>query len=722
MAVAAPLFKTLSYLVPEELMDRAQVGTRLEVPLGRRRAVGFLLELARGSGEGLKPVAAVLDEEPLVPPALIPLFRRAAAYYRHPIGQVIATALPAGLSGRGDVPPVLQRTLYTATDCDDQPRGARQQEILAFIRGEDEVDHDRLRDLFPNPGPQLKRLLEAGFITARTEEKLRDPFLSWPVQPDTPPEPTAEQTEALARLAPVLDEPVFSSFLLFGVTGSGKTEVYLRAIDRVLAAGRQALVLVPEIALTPQLVGRFRARFSGRARISVLHSGLSDGERFDAWRQILRGEADIVIGARSAIFAPLARPGLIVVDEEHEASYKQSEGFRYHARDLALLRGQQQGIPVLLGSATPSLQSWQRAASGQSVLLRLGRRAAGRPLPEVELVDMTETPYRTLLSEPLLGALKATLERGEQSLVLLNRRGFAPFFQCGDCGRSFHCPNCDISLTWHREQRSLRCHYCDYSESPPDACPGCGGIDLEPVGAGTERLQMELEQALPGARIARMDRDTTGSKGAHRQLIEGMMAGNFDVLVGTQMVAKGHDFPAVTLVGVVNADAPLNFPDFRAAERTFALLAQVAGRAGRGERAGRVLLQTYSRDHYLFEAVQAHDFERFSAQELACRRELGYPPFGHLVNLVLAGNNGERVEAAATGLAAGLDPLPPGVELLGPAPCLLARLRGKYRRQILLKAGARAPLHRLLDRLGAMKKPVPAGVSLAIDVDPVDMF
>ncbi|RME41800.1 MAG: primosomal protein N', partial [Deltaproteobacteria bacterium] len=426
--------------------------------------------------------------------------------------------------------------------------------------------------------------------------------------------------------------------------------------------------------------------------------------------------------ARSAVFAPLPQPGLIVVDEEHEASYKQSEGFRYHARDLALLRGQQQSLPVLLGSATPSLQSWQRAVDGKTTLLRLGRRTGGRPLPQVELVDMTQTPYRTLLSEPLLGALQATLERGEQSLVLLNRRGFAAFLQCGDCGRGFTCPNCDISLTWHRQQRRLRCHYCDYHQIPPESCPACGGTDLEPMGAGTERLQMELEKVFPDARIARMDRDTTGGKGAHRQLVEGMMAGRFDILVGTQMVAKGHDFPAVTLVGVVNADAPLNFPDFRAAERTFALLAQVAGRAGRGERPGRVLLQTYSCDHYLFGAVKTHDFEGFCRQELAFRRELGYPPFGYLVNLVLAGNDAQRVDRAAEELVAHLGPMPAGVELLGPAPCLLARLRGKHRRQILLKSSSRAPLHRLLSRLQTRKKPVPSGVSLTLDVDPVDMF
>ncbi len=722
VAVAAPLTKTLSYRVPEALAGEVRIGMRLSVPLGRRRVVGFLLELSRGPAEGLKPVVAQLDPEPLIPENLIPLLRRAAAYYQYPIGLVIATALPAGLAGRGEAPPVLQETFYRATDATGRPRGARQARMLELIRERHELSLSELRRLFPSPHPQLKRLLEAGLIRRRTEERLRDPFLSWPVEPDSPPPLTTEQIAVLQRLQPLLDTPDFESVLLHGVTGSGKTEVYLRAIDRVVGRGRTALVLVPEIALTPQLVARFRARFADRAAISVLHSGLSDGERHDAWRNILRGRADIVIGARSAVFAPLPRLGLIVVDEEHEASYKQSEGFRYHARDLALLRGQQQGIPVLLGSATPSLTSYQRAISGQGMLLCLEARAGGQPLPAVELVDMAGSPFRTLFSESLIGALRANLEQGGQSLLLLNRRGFASYLLCAACGRGFHCPNCDISLTWHRSEGRLRCHYCDFARVPPEVCPACGGIDLEPQGAGTERLAADLAELFPAARIARMDRDTTGGKGAHRRLVEGMLAGRFDILVGTQMVAKGHDFPGVTLVGVVNADAPLNYPDFRAGERTFALLAQVAGRAGRGERPGRVLLQTYSPDHYVFEAVASHDYRRFCEAEMAARRSLGYPPFGHLVNLVLAGNQQGRVEEAAASLASRLQSSAAGVDILGPAPCLLARLRGRYRVQILLKAASRPPLRQLLDRLARLSRPVPAGVTLAIDVDPLDMF
>jgi len=721
VAVAAPIKKTLSYLVPPDLEPAAKVGVRLQVPLGRRRSVGFLLELTRGNGKGLKAVREVLDEEPLFPQSLIPLFRRAASYYLHPVGQVISTALPAGLSGRGSAPPILREKVYRATDCEDRPRGELQRQVLGAICDAGELSLAELRARFDAPHAPLARLVELGMLEMREEERLRDPFLSWPLSPEVPPELAPAQREVLDRLAPWLASPRFATALLHGVTGSGKTEVYLRAIDAVLAEGRQALVLVPEIALTPQLVGRFRNRFSGRAEISVLHSGLSDGERYDAWRTVSRGDADIVIGARSAIFAPLSRPGLIIVDEEHEASYKQSEGFRYHARDLALLRGQQQNVPVLLGSATPALPSYRRALEGETTLLELPGRAAGQPLPEVELVDMTATPFKTLLSGELTGALAANLERGEQSLVLLNRRGFAPYLLCADCGQDFRCPNCEISLTYHRGERQLRCHYCDYQLRPPEVCPRCGGNQLEPEGAGTERLEADLQELFPAARLARMDRDTTAAKGAHRRFMERMLAGEIDILVGTQMVAKGHDFPGVTLVGVVNADASLNFPDFRAGERTFALLAQVAGRAGRGERPGRVLIQTYAPEHYALQYAARHDYPGFFNEERNLRRELGYPPYGFLANLVLSGNDTQKVELAARNLAAALLPLPHGVDLLGPVPCLLAKLRGKSRVQILLKASGRPMLRQALDHFEQIPRPVPNGVSLAIDVDPVDM-
>ncbi|AMV71464.1 primosomal protein N' [Desulfuromonas carbonis] len=722
VAVAAPLAKPYSYLVPAELRDQARVGMRLEVPLGRRQVVGYLLALGSGDAAGLKAIRRVLDPAPLLTPQLIRLLLRAADYYRHPPGEVIRCALPAGLSGKGNEVSILHEAVYTALPRDDQPAGSRQREVLAQIRAAGPLSLSTLRTLFAAPHAPLKRLVELGFLAVEEVERHRDPFLDLPLVPDRPAVPTAEQAAGLEQIAAAIAAGGFRPLLLHGVTGSGKTEVYLQAIAGALAAGRRALVLVPEIALTPQLVARFRARFGAGKTIAVLHSGLSDGERYDAWRAIAAGEIAIVIGARSAIFAPLAELGILVVDEEHEASYKQAEGFRYHARDLALLRGQMEGATVLLGSATPALTSFQRAREGQIGYLSLGNRVGGRPMPAVELLDLRQAAPAGVLAPPLVKALTETLERGEQALLLLNRRGFSPFLLCADCGTTFRCPNCEITLTYHQGERRLRCHYCDYVERPAELCPGCNGINILPQGAGTERLEEELAVLLPGARVARMDRDTTTRKGAHRALVEEMLARKIDILVGTQMVAKGHDFPGVTLVGVASADATLNFPDFRSAERTFTLLAQVAGRAGRGDRPGQVLIQTYSPEHYALQCAAQHDYLAFAEQELAFRRELGYPPYGYLVNLVFSGNNGEQVEAAADRFAAGISRHAGAVEVLGPAPCPLARLRGRHRRQLLLKSATRPALRHLLDRLPPLQKSLPAAVSLAIDVDPVDML
>lgn len=725
VALAAPLDRPLSYLVPPELDARLQIGMRVLVPLGRRRVVGYVLELGQGQGraEGLKPLAEVLGTEPLFSAGMIPFFLRAAEYYCYPPGEVIRTALPAGLSDPQGGAAQLRERFYQTTGVYEVPTGKVQREILEWITSQGEVSLTRLRERFDAPHAPLNRLVELGFLTQSEREKLRDPFLSQPVVPDRPFTPTQEQSAALGILDAALRARTFSPHLLHGVTGSGKTEVYLQAIEGALSLGKKALVLVPEIALTPQLVARFRARFTETGKvIAVLHSGLSDGERYDAWRVIARGGADIVIGARSAVFAPVQGLGIIVVDEEHEAGYKQSEGFRYHARDLALLRAQMEQAVVVLGSATPSVTTCYRALQGQTGYLRLTQRAGNSTLPPVELIDLREQVMEGALSPPLQMALEKTLQAGEQALFLLNRRGFSPYILCADCGTTFRCPNCEITLTFHQGRRLLRCHYCDYAEQPPEKCPTCFGLDIRPEGTGTERLEEELVALCPQARIARMDRDTTARKGAHRQLMEQMLAGQIDILVGTQMVAKGHDFPGVTLVGVVGADSTLNFPDFRSAERTFALLSQVAGRAGRGGRAGRVLIQTFSPDHYALCSAAVHDYEGFYAQEIEFRRELAYPPFGFLVNLVLSGNDAKKVAEAAESMAAGLEKGADEVEVLGPAPCPLGKLRGKTRVQILLKSPQRSALRKRLQALPALRRKVPTGVSLVVDIDPVDML
>jgi len=721
VAVAAPLDRLLSYRVPDPLRTRVRIGSRVRVPLGRRQAVGFVMAAADATADGLKPLLELLDEQPLFHADHAEFYRRAARYYAYPIGEAVRTALPAGLAGRGSPPAVLSERIYRLTANQQQPAGARQQELLAFVAAHEPVSLSRLREQFPAPHAVLQRLVELELLAVEEVERRRDPFAGSAVAINRSVSLTAAQQQALDQLAAALAGGGFAPFLLHGVTGSGKTEVYLRAIADCLARGRQALLMVPEIALTPQLVGRFRSWFQDRAvRLAVLHSGLSDGERYDAWRSVAEGEIDVVIGARSAIFAPLPAPGLIVVDEEHDSSYKQSEGFRYNARDLALLRGQMTGAVVLLGSATPALTSYRRAREGQMTCLELPERAGHHPLPSVQLVDRSRTEES--LSPELQAALAETLAAGEQALLLLNRRGYAPFLLCHDCGATCHCPNCAITLTFSQLERRLRCHYCDYHQRPPETCERCGEPRVMPEGAGTERLEEELVRLFPEARIARMDRDTTTRKGAHARIVAQMAAGEIDILVGTQMIAKGHDFPRVTLVGVINADSALNFPDFRSAERVFSLFSQVAGRAGRGEQPGRVLVQTFDPEHYALDFVARHDYHGFAELELGQRQALAYPPYGHLVNLVMAGNDVDKVAAAARQLAAALAGRSRGVELLGPAPCLLPKLRGKSRLQLLLKAAERPALRPLVDWLAGGGVPMPAGVNLTIDVDPLDMF
>ncbi len=723
IAVVAPLDKTLTYAVPERLAGNLRVGSRVRVPLGRRQVVGYIMKRVDPDGAALKEILEIIDPHPLFHERHASFYLRAARYYDYPPGEAVRTALPAGLSAPDVSPPVLRDRLYRPTAGDEEPKGGRQREILGFIRGEKTASLSMLRGKFTAPHAALQRLVELGFLEVEEIERLRDPFAEIAVQEHHAVELNPAQQEAVNSVVQALQSKQFQPFLLHGVTGSGKTEVYLRAIAETLEHGRQALVLVPEIALTPQLVARFRSWFQELdIDLAVLHSGLSDGERYDAWCRVARGDVDVVIGARSAVFAPLDDLGLIVVDEEHDGSYKQSEGFRYNARDLALMRGQRDQAVVLLGSATPALTTYQRAIDEHLTYLNLPERTADRPLPSVHLIDLSEHREESLLSEPLRVALEETLAAGEQALLLLNRRGYAPFLLCHDCGAALRCPNCDITLTYSQVQRSLRCHYCDFRQPPPDSCDRCNGVGLLPEGMGTERLEEEIRQNFPDARVARMDRDTTMRKGAHHCLVDQMSAGEIDVLIGTQMIAKGHDFPAVTLVGVLNADTALNMPDFRSAERVFSLLSQVAGRAGRGDRPGRVLIQTYAVDNSALDYVTRHDYRGFAELELTQRQALAYPPFGHLVNLVLSSNDAARVKGAAEQLAIELARAGDDVEVLGPAPCLLARLRNRHRMQILLKAKQRDPLRRNIVLLGRLKKGLPPGVQLTVDIDPVDMF
>ena len=602
-------------------------------------------------------------------------------------------------------------------------RTRKRDELLAWLVGRGVVSVREVREVFPQAAPLLRQLIDEGRVAESQTEVLRDPFFGEPVLRDVAPVLSAAQRQAVDAIC---GPRGFAGILLHGITGSGKTEVYLHAIERVLAGGRGALVLVPEIALTPQLVRRFRARLGDA--IAVMHSGLTDAARFDQWRRLHQGEVRVAIGARSAIFAPVPNLGLIVVDEEHDPSFKQGEGVRYHGRDMALLRGSREQAVVVLGSATPSLESTHNAMLGKLRRLVLSERPTGGRLPEVHLIDLRrDRPPKDaapFLSVPLRNALAETLGRGEQSILFLNRRGFSNFVQCRSCGHAMECEQCAVAMTWHRGPQLLRCHYCDAVRALPGGCPECGRGELGLLGQGTERVEDALRLLFPAARVARLDRDTAVGRGL-TEILAAMREGRVDILVGTQMVTKGHDFPAVTLVGVLAADAGLAFPDFRAAERTFQQLAQVAGRAGRGSRPGRVLVQSWNPEVPCLQAVQRHDHAAFCTQELVLRRAMGYPPFSHAVAVRLDAREPAVVESIARGLGERLRmQMGPASEvtLRGPAPSPLIRIRGRNRWSMLLTSPRREALRELLDLCEPMAFPRPADVKIVVDVDPQDFL
>jgi len=579
----------------------------------------------------------------------------------------------------------------------------------------------------PGAAARLRALVARGLVELDRRPAPRDVLGErGPAEP--PPELSSEQSDAVEQIASAIRGFRCETFLLHGVTSSGKTEVYLHAIAEALAHGRQALVLVPEITLTHQILARLRGRFGDV--LAVLHSGLSPGERLEQWQRLRDGATPIAVGARSALFAPLEKLGVIVMDEEHDSAYKNEEGFRYHARELAGRRAAAAACPLVLGSATPSLESRFAADRGTLRRLVLARRIGDRPLPAVEIVDLVRERElaprgrRIVLSGALERALRETLAAGGQSILLLNRRGFATQVLCFACGAAERCQHCDIALVYHATSQRLRCHYCDFSIAPPERCSQCGAPDTALLGTGTERLEEELRMRLPEARIARLDRDTAQQRGYTERVLRELRERRLDVLLGTQMVAKGHDFPGVRLVGVVLADVGLHLPDFRAAERTFQLLTQVAGRAGRDRAPGRVIVQTYAPGHPAIRPVRDHDYEAFYAQELGQRAALGYPPFGRLVQALIAASDAEAALAGAQTLAQAAAAVsgPGEPEVLGPAPAPIARLRGKHRFQLLLKGADAERLHAAARRVVAAAAALPRGVQASVDAFPVNML
>jgi primosomal protein N' (replication factor Y) len=629
--------------------------------------------------------------------------------------------IDAGIERR-EVKPKFEKMVQYQGGEPSQPISKKQAEILKWVKEKGEISYSELSKRFKSPSKPIQSLQSIGLLSLSSKEVCRNLSVRSELKPYPKPEPTSDQEAMLSEILKGIHSKRFSPFLIYGVTGSGKTEIYLRAIEEVLIQGREAIVLVPEISLTPQLLSRFMDRFG--ENLALLHSGLGRGERYDQWRRIWRGEVKIAMGARSAIFAPFKNVGIIIVDEEHDPSYKQEEKLKYHARDVAVVRAKQIEATLLLGSATPSLESFYNAEKGKFHLLNLPERIEGKPLPRVELVDVKKE--RGLFSEKLRAALQKNIEDKKQSLLFLNRRGFANFILCPDCGHTFKCPNCSVTLTYHLRDRSLQCHYCDYRIQAPGDCPKCEGHRLQGMGIGTERLEQEIRSLFPGTQVGRMDRDTTSRRHSHLQILKRLESGSIDILVGTQMIVKGHDFPNVTFVGVVSADTSLHFPDFRSSERTFQLLTQVAGRAGRGEIFGEVVIQTFNPDHYSILRAKDHDYLGFYQEEIPFRRALGYPPFSRLINFRLVGNSEKRTKGMAEEMGRIGESLlkggyGKGIEILGPSTAPFAKMRGKFRWQMLAKAKSSQWLHQFAKELASrMEVPlIGKGVHLDIDVDPV---
>jgi len=739
VAVGRPVRGEFTYRVPAELAGRLLPGQRVLVPFGRARALAFYLGPAAhppAATHTLKTIEKVLEAEPALPADLIALLRFAAEHYRYPLGEAIRGALPPGLSKAAeqkDAQPDQQHFAVAVASADPGVlvRAPAQHAALSYLLAVGgRASLEEVASAIPGAREALKKLELRKLVRFESEEIVRG--IASGLAQSRPAKLTPEQAVAVEVLEEALGTGGFKPFLLHGVTGSGKTEVYLRVMERALEKGLGGLILVPEIALTPQLVGRFRSRFG--AQVAVLHSGLKDRERLRHWQSLRRGEVRIAVGVRSAVFAPVARLGVVVVDEEHDPSFKQEEKLRYQARDLAVVRAKQAGALVVLGSATPSLETCENARRGRYQKLTLTVRVDDRPMPEVSLVDLRLVRPRDgsptgeeppILSAPLTAALEETLSRGQQAILFLNRRGHSTFLLCEVCGESVRCTECDVCLTHHLSSRTAVCHYCGFSGPVPEACPGCGGPLLK-LGMGTERVEAEVAAAFPKSRVARLDRDSATTSERLTDLLAAFARREIDVLVGTQMVAKGHDFPGVTLVCVVMADTSLAIPDFRAAERTFQLLTQVGGRAGRGADKGRVLVQTYNPDSEPVRRVLANDFEGFSTRELERRRALAYPPYTRMVGLRIEGAHAEQTASVARLLgdrmAARLPPASSGVRLLGPAPAPISRIKGKTRWQLLLKGPTHASLAGPLAAAEACLAELPSAVKVVIDVDPGAML
>ena len=731
VAVSAPVRGTYTY----EYSGEVEVGALVEVPFGKGVLRGVVVEFQDGPPAGgmkIKPLARVVEEQPVFSQPMIRTLLWAADYYLAPVGEMIFAALPPSMRKKGKAAGEKKVLVAVAGDSAGEEqvlelvgRAPLQARVLKRLAGSGEVDVQALENEIPGARAALRALERKGLTRIEKRSRRRSPPRAELPEPGMIERLTDGQTDALEAVTGALNHGSYQAFLLHGVTGSGKTEVYLRAIAHALSLDRGAILLVPEISLTPQLLSRVTARF-GR-RVAVLHSGLGAGERLDEWRRLQRGEARVAVGARSAVFAPVQKPALLVVDEEHDSSYKQSERLTYSGRDLAMVRAREEGGVVLLGTATPSVESYAHARSGRSTLLQLPERVQQRTMPEVEVVDLKENlpdPVERMhtIGPYLADCLAETLDRKEQAILFLNRRGYSSFALCKDCGQSVKCENCSVALVHHLREKQLRCHYCGLSTEVPSRCGHCGGGRIQLFGLGTEKCEEEVRRRFPGARVIRMDSDSATRRGAVGEMISRFASGEADILVGTQMVTKGHDMPGVTLVGVVLADLGIHLPDFRASERTFQLLMQVAGRAGRGERPGRVVVQTFMPAHESIVLAKEHRFEEFFEKELSRRQKLGYPPQKRLLLIRASHSDREVVAGLARRVAEAVRRAGNGrLEVLGPVASPLARLRGRYRWQMLVKS----PTVKALQEAAAtviQKLKLPGGAKILFDVDPQDML
>ncbi|MBA4106167.1 MAG: primosomal protein N' [Pirellula sp.] len=728
------------YLVPASLADPqdaeqlVEQGRRVRVPFGRgdRAVTGYCVEVGvkRVDSQRLKSIAGVVDSRALLSAAMLRLTQWMADYYLCPWGQVLEAVVPAGVRGMAGtrevkfltaVPDALQK--FAALKL----RSPQQRKALETLTASERpLTAPELAESADCSLAPIKSLVKQGLIEAVAARVATNRDAAEVFQRESPLELNSDQAAALSTIKSKLDAGKAAGIVLHGVTGSGKTEVYLQAIEHVASFRRQAIVLVPEISLTPQTVRRFRARFD---RVAVLHSHLTDAERHQHWQSIARGDVEVIVGARSAIFAPTPHLGLIVIDEEHETTFKQDQAPRYHARDVAWQRAQAEQIPLVLGSATPSLEAWVRAQRGEFEKISLPKRVMNLPLPDVMTIDMRDPAQtrfgRGAITRPLHQAMVEALRGGGQVILLLNRRGFSTHIQCPACGFVLKCEHCDLALTYHRQHNTALCHYCDHEAPPPRACPDCKSPAIRYGGVGTQKLEEEVRSRFPDYKCARMDVDSMRQRGSHDNVLSAFQRGEFQILLGTQMIAKGLDFPNVTLVGVINADTALHLPDFRASERTFQLVAQVAGRTGRGKKGGRVLVQTLNPEHPAIMAAVRHDYPRFADHELATRRAAHYPPFASMIRLIVRGpaeataretanSLGERLRSAVASMDAA------GLRVVGPGTAPIARLRGEFRFHLQIQ-GPDGALLRQAVREAATGFAAPEGVRWIADVDPWDM-